>query len=60
MTMPQAVDAPTLQPKKNKPDVTRDLSIADVSWTVSPRIFRDYVFVQTPPRLKGASSNHVC
>jgi hypothetical protein len=61
MTTPRAVDAPALQPKNpNTTSVARDVSITDMSWVASPRIFRDYVFVQTLPCLKGASTNHVC
>jgi hypothetical protein len=60
MTTPRAVDAPALQPKNPDRVVPRDLSISDVSWAASPHIFRNYVLVQTPPCLKGASSQHVC
>ena len=61
MTTPRAVDAPALQPKyPNTNRVGRDVSITDVSWAAGPRIYREYVFVQTPPCLKGASSSHVC
>jgi hypothetical protein len=60
MTTPRAVDAPNLQPKPPDRAAVRDLSITDVSRAVSSHIFGNYVFVQTQPCLKGASSEHVC
>ena len=61
MTTPHAVDTPDLQPNnQHRTSSARDVSIADLSWVAAPRIYGNYLFVQTPPCLKGASDNHVC
>jgi hypothetical protein len=45
---------------RNASPPVRDVSIADFSWAAQPKIFGQYVIVQTTPTLKGVTSSHVC
>lgn len=61
MLTPFAVDAPRLQPNSRiRVRRARDVSITDYSWAASPLIFRNYIYSQTTPCLRGALNPNVC
>jgi hypothetical protein len=61
MTTPFTADAPHLQAENvRRACAARDVSMNDYAWAADPHIYRNYVFSQTSPCLKGASNRNVC